>query len=36
VVRGDRGIDVFRDQGLEVTAGIRQSMTEYVVIPDSA
>jgi polar amino acid transport system substrate-binding protein len=30
VVRGDRGIDVFRDQGLEVAAGIRQSMTEYV------
>jgi polar amino acid transport system substrate-binding protein len=30
VVRGDRGIDVFRDQGLEVAAGTRHLMTEYV------
>jgi polar amino acid transport system substrate-binding protein len=30
LVRGDRGVDVFRDQGLEVAAGVRQSMTEYV------
>jgi polar amino acid transport system substrate-binding protein len=30
VVRGDRGVDVFRDQGLEVAAGVRQMMTEYV------
>jgi polar amino acid transport system substrate-binding protein len=30
VVRGERGIDVFREQGLEVAAGVRQSMTEYV------
>jgi polar amino acid transport system substrate-binding protein len=30
VVRGDRGVDVFRDQGLEVAAGVRQIMTQYV------
>jgi polar amino acid transport system substrate-binding protein len=30
LVRGDRGIDVFRDQGLEAAAGVRQSMTQYV------
>jgi polar amino acid transport system substrate-binding protein len=30
VVRGDRGVDVFRDRGLEVAAGVRQIMTEYV------
>jgi polar amino acid transport system substrate-binding protein len=30
VVRGERGVDVFRDQGLEVAAGVRQMMTEYV------
>jgi polar amino acid transport system substrate-binding protein len=30
VVRGDRGVDVFRDQGLEAAAGVRQMMTEYV------
>ncbi|MGC5361829.1 transporter substrate-binding domain-containing protein [Streptomyces sp. DT24] len=31
VVRGDEGVDEFRAQGLEVAAGIRQPMTEYVV-----
>jgi polar amino acid transport system substrate-binding protein len=30
VVRGHEGVDVFRDQGLEVAAGIRQPMTEFV------
>jgi polar amino acid transport system substrate-binding protein len=30
VVRGDRGVDVFRDQGLEVAAGTRHLMAEYV------
>lgn len=30
VVRSERGIDVFREQGLEVAAGVRQSMTDYV------
>jgi polar amino acid transport system substrate-binding protein len=30
VVRGDEGIDVFRERGLEVGAGIRQPMTEFV------
>lgn len=30
VVRGDEGVDVFRDQGLEVAAGIRQPVTEFV------
>ena len=30
VVHGDRGVYVFRDQGLEVAAGVRQMMTEYV------
>ena len=30
VVRGDEGVDVFRAQGLEVAAGIRQPMTEFV------
>jgi polar amino acid transport system substrate-binding protein len=30
VVRGDEGVDVFCDQGLEVAAGIRQPMTEFV------
>jgi polar amino acid transport system substrate-binding protein len=30
VVRGDEGVDVFRDLGLEVAAGIRQPMTEFV------
>lgn len=29
VVRGDEGIDVFRERGLEVAAGIRQPMTAY-------
>jgi polar amino acid transport system substrate-binding protein len=29
VVRGAEGIDVFREQGLEVAAGIRQPMTAY-------
>ncbi|MEU4096521.1 transporter substrate-binding domain-containing protein [Streptomyces sp. NPDC026673] len=29
VVRGDEGVDVFRSEGLEVAAGIRQPMTEY-------
>lgn len=30
VVRGDEGVDVFRDNGLEVGAGIRQPMAEFV------
>jgi polar amino acid transport system substrate-binding protein len=30
VVRGDRGVDVLRDRGLEVAAGTRHLMTEYV------
>jgi polar amino acid transport system substrate-binding protein len=30
VVRGDEGVDVFRDLGLEVAAGIKQPMTECV------
>ncbi len=30
LVRGEDGIAVFRDQGLEVVAGIRQPMTAYV------
>jgi polar amino acid transport system substrate-binding protein len=30
VVRGDEGIDVFRDQGLEVAAGIRQPIAKLV------
>jgi polar amino acid transport system substrate-binding protein len=30
VVRGAEGVDVFRDQGLEVAAGIRQPVTEFV------
>jgi polar amino acid transport system substrate-binding protein len=30
VVRGDEGVDAFRDQGLEVGAGIRQPVTEFV------
>ncbi|MFB7371827.1 transporter substrate-binding domain-containing protein [Streptomyces sp. NPDC056222] len=30
VVRGKEGVDVFRSEGLEVAAGIRQPMTEYV------
>jgi polar amino acid transport system substrate-binding protein len=30
VVRGDDGVDVFREQGLEVAAGIRQPMTAFV------
>jgi polar amino acid transport system substrate-binding protein len=30
VVRGDDGVDLFRSQGLEVVAGIRQPMTEFV------
>lgn len=41
VVRGAEGVDVFREQGLEVAAGIRQPITAYVaehadvrVIPD--
>ncbi|WP_217510244.1 transporter substrate-binding domain-containing protein [Streptomyces vilmorinianum] len=29
VVRGDEGVDVFRTEGLEVAAGIRQPMAEY-------
>ncbi|WEH33599.1 transporter substrate-binding domain-containing protein [Streptomyces sp. AM 4-1-1] len=31
VVRGDEGVDEFRAQGLEVAAGIRQPLAEYVV-----
>jgi polar amino acid transport system substrate-binding protein len=34
VVRGDEGVDVFRDQGLEVAAGIRQPVTEFVISHD--
>jgi polar amino acid transport system substrate-binding protein len=30
VVRGDDGFDLFRTEGLEVAAGIRQPMTEFV------
>ena len=30
VVRGDEGVNVFNTDGLEVAAGIRQPMTEYV------
>ncbi|MGW0548010.1 transporter substrate-binding domain-containing protein [Streptomyces altiplanensis] len=30
VVRGEEGVDVFRAQGLEAAAGIRQPMTEFV------
>ncbi|MFG2450077.1 transporter substrate-binding domain-containing protein [Streptomyces sp. NPDC048512] len=30
VVRGDEGVDVFRAQGLEVAAGIRQPLTGFV------
>jgi polar amino acid transport system substrate-binding protein len=30
VVRGGEGIDVFQDQGLEVAAGIRQPLAEFV------
>ncbi|WP_406097408.1 transporter substrate-binding domain-containing protein [Streptomyces sp. NBC_01013] len=30
VVRGAEGVDVFREQGLEAAAGIRQPLTEYV------
>ncbi|WP_069811297.1 transporter substrate-binding domain-containing protein [Streptomyces sp. TP-A0874] len=30
VVRGDEGVDTFRSEGLEVAAGIRQPMTEFV------
>ncbi|SEQ78972.1 polar amino acid transport system substrate-binding protein [Streptomyces sp. yr375] len=30
IVRADEGVDAFRDQGLEVAAGIRQPMTEFV------
>jgi polar amino acid transport system substrate-binding protein len=30
VVRGDDGVDVFRELGLEVAAGIRQPMTAFV------
>lgn len=30
VVRGVEGVDVFRDEGLEVAAGIRQPITQYV------
>ncbi|MFF3641453.1 transporter substrate-binding domain-containing protein [Streptomyces sp. NPDC002564] len=30
VVRGDEGVDVFRAEGLEVAAGIRQPLTAYV------
>ena len=30
VVRGDEGIDVFRELGLEAAAGIRQPMTSFV------
>ncbi|MDG4861043.1 transporter substrate-binding domain-containing protein [Streptomyces sp. T-3] len=30
VVRGAEGVEVFRAEGLEVAAGIRQPMTEYV------
>ncbi|TCO43888.1 polar amino acid transport system substrate-binding protein [Kribbella antiqua] len=30
VVRGDEGVDVFKDEGLEVAAGIRQPITRFV------
>jgi polar amino acid transport system substrate-binding protein len=30
VVRGDEGVDVFRTEGLEAAAGIRQPITRYV------
>jgi polar amino acid transport system substrate-binding protein len=30
VVRGSEGVDVFRDEGLEAAAGIRQPITRYV------
>ena len=30
VVRGEEGVEVFRDQGLDAGAGIRQPMTEFV------
>jgi polar amino acid transport system substrate-binding protein len=30
VVRGDEGVEVFRSEGLEVAAGIRQPITEFV------
>ncbi|MFD6918901.1 transporter substrate-binding domain-containing protein [Streptomyces sp. NPDC059944] len=30
VVRGDEGVDVFRTQGLDAAAGIRQPLTEFV------
>jgi polar amino acid transport system substrate-binding protein len=30
IVRGDEGVDVFRAQGLEVAAGIRQPVTAFV------
>lgn len=30
VVRGEEGVDVFRDEGLEVAAGIRQPMAAFV------
>ncbi|MGX1885890.1 transporter substrate-binding domain-containing protein [Streptomyces sp. NPDC055287] len=30
IVRGEEGVDAFRAQGLEVAAGIRQPMTEFV------
>jgi polar amino acid transport system substrate-binding protein len=30
LVRGDEGIDVFRELGLELAAGIKQPMTEFV------
>ena len=30
VVRGDEGVDVFLDEGLDVAAGIRQPMTAFV------
>jgi polar amino acid transport system substrate-binding protein len=30
VVRGAEGVDVFREEGLEVAAGIRQPITRYV------
>ncbi|MDX6239286.1 MAG: polar amino acid transport system substrate-binding protein [Kribbellaceae bacterium] len=30
VVRGDDGVDLFRAEGLEVAAGIRQPMTDFV------
>ncbi|MFC6160719.1 transporter substrate-binding domain-containing protein [Kribbella jiaozuonensis] len=30
VVRGDEGVDVFRVEGLEAAAGIRQPITQYV------